>query len=202
MTKASSLSVAEPPVAPRLQLNPVIRFPLRRHLPAVWIRSGTSKGLFLHRNDLPPSSKLWEPILLSAMGSAQGNARQIDGIGGATSTTSKAAIIAKSSRSHADVDYTFVQVAPDRARIDVTGNCGNVASGVGPFALDEGIVKAAPGQKEVGTSSHSRANMTKYRNPDRHSNIQHKHWADDHRDRPGCIGWKLHGGGRLSYTRC
>lgn len=84
------------------------------------------------------------------MGSAHGNARQIDGVGGATSTTSKVAIVAKSTRPGIDVEYTFVQVAPDQARIDMTGNCGNMASGVGPFALDEGIVRAKPGQEEVG----------------------------------------------------
>lgn len=154
MTKASPVSIAEAPVpiaSNRLQFKPPIpiRFPSRRCLPAVWMRSGTSKGLFIHQRDLPASPKLWESILLSAMGSAQGNTRQIDGVGGATSTTSKAAIVAKSTRAHADVDYTFVQVAPDRARIDMTGNCGNMASGVGPFALDEGIVRAAPGQKQV-----------------------------------------------------
>lgn len=84
------------------------------------------------------------------MGSAHGsNTRQIDGIGGATSTTSKAAIVAKSTRSGVDVEYTFVQVAPDQAKVDMTGNCGNMACGVGPFALDEGIVRARSGQKEV-----------------------------------------------------
>lgn len=152
MTKAAPLSIAESPLAPpnHWQLKSRIRFPSRRCVPAVWMRSGTSKGLFIHQADLPPSPKLWEPILLSAMGSAQGNTRQIDGVGGATSTTSKAAIVAASTQPHADVDYTFVQIAPDRARIDMTGTCGNMAAGVGPFALDEGIVRAAPGQKEVG----------------------------------------------------
>lgn len=156
MTKAAPLSIAESPVEPNhWQFKPHIRFPSRRCMPAVWMRSGTSKGLFIHQTALPPSPKLWESILLSAMGSAHGNTRQIDGVGGATSTTSKAAIVVKSTRAHADVDYTFVQVAPDRAGIDMTGNCGNMASGVGPFALDEGIVRAAPGQKEVGTPSFS-----------------------------------------------
>ncbi|CAI7662567.1 unnamed protein product [Penicillium pancosmium] len=83
------------------------------------------------------------------MGSAGANARQIDGVGGATSTTSKVAVVASSQRPGIDVEYTFVQVAPDQAKIDMTGNCGNIASGVGPFALDENMVRAAPGKEEI-----------------------------------------------------
>ncbi len=131
---------------------PVV-FQQRKKLPAVWMRAGTSKGLFLHEKDLPASSKIWESILLPAMGSAQPNSRQVNGIGGATSTTSKVAIIAKSKRPNIDVDYTFVQVTPDQPRIDMTGNCGNIASGVGPFSLDEGLVQARPGQSEVRLDS-------------------------------------------------
>lgn len=83
---------------------------------------------------------------MSAMGSSQGNTRQIDGAGGATLTTSKVAVVAKSSRRNIDVEYTFVQVAPDRAKIDMTGNCGNIASGIGTFVMDEGIVRANLGR--------------------------------------------------------
>jgi 2-methylaconitate cis-trans-isomerase PrpF len=125
-------------------------FQKRKRIPAVWMRAGTSKGLFFHERDLPASSKFWDSILLSAMGSTQANSRQVNGVGGATSTTSKVAIVAKSKRPDIDVDYTFVQVAPDQPRVDMTGNCGNIASGVGPFSLDEGIVQARPGQSEVG----------------------------------------------------
>lgn len=127
----------------------------RARLPAVWMRSGTSKGLFLHRHDLPTSPHLWTPILLSAMGSSRQSksksksGNQIDGVGGASTTTSKVAVVERSNRPDVDVEYTFVQVAPDQPRVDMTGNCGNIASGVGPFALDEGIVRAAPGQSEV-----------------------------------------------------
>lgn len=125
----------------------------RKRLPAVWMRSGTSKGLFLHRRDLPASTHLWAPILLSAMGSSRQSksksGNQIDGVGGASTTTSKVAVVEQSNRPDVDVEYTFVQVAPDQPRVDMTGNCGNIASGVGPFALDEGIVRAAPGQSEV-----------------------------------------------------
>jgi 2-methylaconitate cis-trans-isomerase PrpF len=122
----------------------------RRHaLPSVWMRAGTSKGLFIHRHHLPLSESDWAPILLSAMGSRDGDKRQLDGIGGATSTTSKVAVISKSKRPGVDVDYTFIQVAPNEACVDMSGNCGNIASGVGPFALDEGLIEANPGQADA-----------------------------------------------------
>ncbi|KOC12936.1 hypothetical protein AFLA70_9g006991 [Aspergillus flavus AF70] len=111
--------------------------PVRTGIPAVWMRAGTSKGLFIHEHDLPWSKDLWAPILLSALGSAEGGKRQLNGVGGATPTTSKVAVIRKSKLPVVDADYTFVQVAPDQAQVDMTGNCGNMASGVGPFALDE-----------------------------------------------------------------
>lgn len=150
MTSTVSIAETERSVTQRhLNLNSHFNVSTRKSFPAVWMRSGTSKGLFIHQKDLPEITNIWEPILLSAMGSTGANAKQIDGVGGATSTTSKIAIIAKSQRPNIDVDYTFVQVAPDQPRIDMTGNCGNIASGVGPFALDEGIVKARPGQTEV-----------------------------------------------------
>ena len=121
----------------------------RRSITAVMMRSGTSKGLFLHRDHLPENTDEWGPILLSAMGSSTGDLRQLDGVGGATSTTSKVAVVGRSQREDADVDYTFAQVAIGTKKVDMSGNCGNMASGVGPFALDEGLVKAGPGQKEV-----------------------------------------------------
>ncbi|KAF7590604.1 hypothetical protein BBP40_002641 [Aspergillus hancockii] len=123
---------------------------VRTSIPAVWMRAGTSKGLFIHEHDLPPSKDLWAPILLSALGSAEADKQQVNGVGGATSTTSKVAVIRKSKTAGVDVDYTFVQVAPDQAQVDMTGNCGNMASGVGPFALDEGLLKPAEsGQKTI-----------------------------------------------------
>ncbi|KAJ5757433.1 uncharacterized protein N7511_006127 [Penicillium nucicola] len=150
MAITTSYTITEPPVLQNIHHRNGKPLPLsRKAFPAVWMRSGTSKGLFIHEKDLPASTKLWEPILVSAMGSAGGNAKQIDGVGGATSTTSKVAVIAKSQDPNIDVEYTFVQVAPDQAKIDMSGNCGNIASGVGPFALDEGIAKAIPGQTEI-----------------------------------------------------
>lgn len=124
--------------------------PVRTGIPAVWMRAGTSKGLFIHEHDLPWSKDLWAPILLSALGSAEGGKRQLNGVGGATPTTSKVAVIRKSKIPVVDADYTFVQVAPDQAQVDMTGNCGNMASGVGPFALDEELVRPTiQGQRTV-----------------------------------------------------
>jgi 2-methylaconitate cis-trans-isomerase PrpF len=116
------------------------------------MRSGTSKGLFLHRHSLPPLQSEWSKILLSAMGSQNADNRQIDGVGGATSTTSKVAVISRSTRQGIDVDYTFVQVCVGSEKVDFSGTCGNMASGVAPFALDEGLVRAQPGQAEVRSS--------------------------------------------------
>lgn len=155
MSLAATISVADCYAASNVsRIHEIVRFPTRRSVPAVWMRAGTSKGLFIHQKDLPTSRESWGPILISAMGSSQGSSRQVDGIGGATSTTSKVAVVAKSNRPDADVEYTFIQVAPDQMKVDATGNCGNIASGVGPFALDEGLVKAHPGQTEVRKLQH------------------------------------------------
>ncbi|GKZ34371.1 hypothetical protein AbraIFM66950_004602 [Aspergillus brasiliensis] len=148
MTQTYTITRAEPiPTLPTIIYKP--KESVRKSLPAVWMRAGTSKGLFFHRHHLPASIADWEPILLSAMGSNKGSSRQIDGVGGASSTTSKVAVVERSSRPGVDVEYTFVQVAPDQPRIDVTGNCGNIASAVGPFALDEGLVTVTGQEKEV-----------------------------------------------------
>ncbi len=103
------------------------------------MRGGTSKGLYFLRQDLPEDQKEWEPLLLNIMGSPDKN--QIDGLGGAASVTSKVAVVSVSSREDADVDYTFVQVAVDKPLISFKGNCGNISSGVAPFALEKGLVK-------------------------------------------------------------
>jgi 2-methylaconitate cis-trans-isomerase PrpF len=125
------------------------RLRTRQILPSVWMRAGTSKGLYIHRHHLPAQESEWEKILLAVMGSREGCPRQLDGIGGATSTTSKVAVVSKSSRPDTDVDFTFIQVAVGSEDVDLSGNCGNIISGVGPFALDEGLVTAEPDQKEV-----------------------------------------------------
>lgn len=104
------------------------------------LRGGTSRGIFFLENDLPRERAAIEPILLDVFGSP--DIRQIDGLGGATSQTSKAAIIGPPSRPDADVDYTFAQVSVTDALVDWGGNCGNISSAVGPFAIDQGLVRA------------------------------------------------------------
>lgn len=109
-------------------------------IPCVIMRGGTSKALFFHDKDLPSDEKQRDKVILSAFGSP--DIRQIDGLGGANTSTSKVAIIKKSDREGVDVDYTFGQVSVDCPVVGKTMNCGNISSAVGPFAIDEGLVKA------------------------------------------------------------
>ena len=106
----------------------------------VLMRGGTSNGLYFREADLPGPGPQRDATLLRLMGSP--DVLQIDGLGGSRPITSKVAIIAPSARDHADVDYTFAQVEIDRAGVGYAGNCGNISSGVGPFAVDEGLVEA------------------------------------------------------------
>lgn len=122
-------------------------------LPCVLMRAGTSKGLFIHRKDLPEKQSEWAPHLISSLGSRGGDPRQVDGVGGGTSTTSKVAVVSPSTRPGIDVDFTFAQVAVGRESVDFSGNCGNMCSGVGPFAVQEELVRPVPGQKQVTTYS-------------------------------------------------
>lgn len=128
---------------------------VRCSLPAALMRAGTSKGLFIHRHQLPASESLWAGPLLAAMGSQNSDARQIDGIGGATSTTSKVAVVSPSSRLGIDVDYTFIQVAVGQEAVDFSGNCGNMCAGVGLYAVQEGLARPSSGERSV--SYHPRA---------------------------------------------
>jgi len=105
---------------------------------AAIIRGGTSKGVYLLASDLPADPAARDRVILRIFGSP--DPRQIDGVGGADPLTSKVAIIARSRRDDADVDYTIGYVAIDRAHVDYAGNCGNISQGVGPFAVDEGLV--------------------------------------------------------------
>lgn len=114
----------------------------QRAIPAVWMRGGTSKGLFFHDRDLPADPAAREALLLRATGSPDPYGTQIDGVGGATSSTSKVVVIAPSARDDCDVDYWFGHVAIDAPVIDASGNCGNLTAAVGPFAIDEGLVPA------------------------------------------------------------
>ncbi|SDC45786.1 2-methylaconitate cis-trans isomerase PrpF family protein [Belnapia rosea] len=118
-------------------------------IPAVFIRGGSSKGVFFHARDLPADRAEIDPILLSVLGSPDPYGRQLDGMGGGISSLSKAVIIGPPTHPEADVDYTFAQVAVDRPVVDWKGNCGNLSSAVGPFAVDEGLVRVADGEALV-----------------------------------------------------
>ncbi len=116
-------------------------------MPVTIMRGGTSKGVYLLETDLPEDKDAWEPLLLRLMGSP--DKKQIDGLGGSQSVTSKVAIVKKSDRPDADVDYTFAQVSVDKPLVSYKGNCGNISSGVGPFAIEKGLVEAKDGQTSV-----------------------------------------------------
>ena len=105
---------------------------------AAIIRGGTSKGVYLLASELPIDPAVRAQVILAIYGSP--DPRQINGLGGADPLTSKVAIIARSARPDADVDYTFGYVGIDKAVVDYDGNCGNISQGVGPFAVDEGLV--------------------------------------------------------------
>jgi 4-oxalomesaconate tautomerase len=110
------------------------------------MRGGSSKGLYFRREDLPSDDALRDRVLVAAMGA---DARQIDGAGGAHPLTSKVAIVSRSESAGADVDYLFVQVVVGEGRVDTTPNCGNMLAGVGPFAIENGIVPAPDGATSV-----------------------------------------------------
>ncbi len=112
----------------------------QRRIRCAILRGGTSKGIFLMENDLSTDLQERGQEILAVFGSP--DVRQIDGLGGADPLTSKLAIIGPPSRPDADVDYTFGQVSITKPLIDYSGNCGNISSGVGPFAIDEGLVRA------------------------------------------------------------
>ncbi len=113
-------------------------------IPATYMRGGTSKGVFFRLDDLPEAARVPGPardaLLLRVIGSPDPYGKQIDGMGGATSSTSKTVIVAKSSRPGHDVDYLFGQVSIDKPFVDWSGNCGNLSSAVGSFAIGSGLV--------------------------------------------------------------
>ena len=116
-------------------------------IPATYMRGGTSKGVFFNLADLPQVAQEPGPardaLLLRVIGSPDPYGKQIDGMGGATSSTSKTVIIAKSERDGYDVDYLFGQVSIDKAFVDWSGNCGNLSAAVGAFAINQGLVDAS-----------------------------------------------------------
>jgi len=115
---------------------------MQQTIPCVIMRGGTSRAVFFRDDALPQDEATRANIILAAFGSPDPYGRQINGLGGATSTTSKVAIISKSDTPGVDVNYTFGQVAIDRPLIDGRGSCGNISAAVGPYAIDEGLVCA------------------------------------------------------------
>ena len=124
-----------PPFAPQIKI------------PATYYRGGTSKGVFFKLDDLPAAAQTpgaaRDQILLRVLGSPDPYGKQIDGLGNASSSTSKAVILAKSSTPGHDVDYLFGQVSIDKPFVDWSGNCGNLTAAVGAFAISNGLVDAA-----------------------------------------------------------
>ncbi|GCB02642.1 2-methylaconitate cis-trans isomerase PrpF [Ralstonia sp. SET104] len=120
--------------------------PAQVKIPATYMRGGTSKGVFFRLQDLPLAAQEPGPVrdalLMRVVGSPDPYGKQIDGMGGATSSTSKTVILAKSTRPDHDVDYLFGQVSIDKPFVDWSGNCGNLSAAVGPFAISNGLVDA------------------------------------------------------------
>jgi 4-oxalomesaconate tautomerase len=116
-------------------------------IPCILMRGGTSKGPYFRLSDLPEDPAVRDAVLLAAMGSP--DVRQIDGLGGADTLTSKVAIVSPSSRRGVDVDYFFAQVSVDQALVDTAPSCGNMLAGVGPFAIERGMVSAQEGETRI-----------------------------------------------------
>jgi 2-methylaconitate cis-trans-isomerase PrpF len=112
-------------------------------IPAVFMRGGTSNAIVFNANDLPRDRALWDEVFLAAIGSPDPYGRQLDGMGGGISSLSKVCIVSPSTRADADIDYTFAQVSVKEAKVDYSGNCGNMSSAMGPYAIDEGLVKVS-----------------------------------------------------------
>jgi 4-oxalomesaconate tautomerase len=116
-------------------------------IPAIFMRGGTSRGLYFNKADLPEDRELWDDILLKAFGSP--DPRQVDGVGGTTSVTSKTCILSPSDRDDCDIDYFFAQLSVDEAKVDYAPTCGNMLAGIGPYAIETGMVPAEDGETRV-----------------------------------------------------
>ena len=132
----------------------------QREIPCLFMRGGTSRGPFFEPGDLPGDIAVRDRVLLTIMGSP--DARQIDGLGGATTPTSKVAIVGRSERKDTDVDYLFAQVSVEKAIVDTAPSCGNMLAGVGPFAIERGLVTPTADETRVNifninTQSHIEA---------------------------------------------
>lgn len=121
----------------------------QRALDAVFMRGGTSKGVFFRYDVLPDDPEQRDQIFLHALGSPDGYGRQLNGMGGGVSSVSKAVIVGPPTKDGADVDYTFAQVVIDKPMVDYSATCGNLSSAIGPFAVDHGLVPAQDGEQTV-----------------------------------------------------
>ena len=121
----------------------------QRAFNAVFMRGGTSKGVFFRFDDLPDDLAARDQIFVHALGSPDPYGRQLNGMGGGVSSLSKAVIVGPSTKDGADVDYTFAQVVIDEPVVDYSATCGNLSSAIGPFAVDQGLVGAKNGQQTV-----------------------------------------------------
>jgi 2-methylaconitate cis-trans-isomerase PrpF len=121
----------------------------QRRVPAVFMRGGTSKAAVFHERDLPADRSLWPELFVGVLGSNDPNGRQLNGLGGGISSLSKVCVVGPPSRPDADIDYTFFQLSPRDASVDNSGNCGNMSSAMGPFAVDEGLVEASGEQATI-----------------------------------------------------
>ena len=122
---------------------------MQQAIPAVFMRGGTSKGLFFRADQLPAASAERDRIFLSALGSPDPYGRQLDGLGGGISSLSKVVVVERSERPGVDLDYIFGQVSVRQPRVDYSGNCGNLSAAVGPFAIAAGLVRPEGGEARL-----------------------------------------------------
>lgn len=129
--------------SPRRLFSTTARHLKQKGVSASYYRGGTSRALIFNKKDLPPNKDDWKPIVLGAMGSPDPNGRQLNGMGGGISSLSKICVVNPSNHKDAQVDFTFVQVGIKNTGLDYAGNCGNMTSAIGPYAIDSGIVDAS-----------------------------------------------------------
>jgi 2-methylaconitate cis-trans-isomerase PrpF len=114
---------------------------MQSRLPAAYYRGGTSRAIIFRQQDLPADQEEWKPIFRGVIGSPDPNGRQLDGMGGGISSLSKICVVGPSNHPEADVDYTFAAIGVKNLDVDYSSNCGNMASAIGPFAVDSGMVE-------------------------------------------------------------
>ena len=121
----------------------------QRRVRATFMRGGTSKAVVFHKRDLPADESLWPDFFVAALGANDPNGRQLNGMGGGVSSLAKVCVVGPPSREDADIDYSFFQLDPKGPAVDISGNCGNMSSAMGPFAVDEGLMPAGGAKAEV-----------------------------------------------------